>query len=183
MSQQTSGVVLLVDGYNIVGSWAHLIKIRDRDGLEAARDQLTEALVNYSACQKWETRLVFDAQFRGEPSSVEAVTRYVSIYYTESGQTADDYIEKVCAELAQRPQYRKLRAIVATSDRAQQLTVMGYGAEWMSAKQLELDIDRMARSVRRNQRTPKRSQGRFLVRSLDPDAQERLDKLRFGIRS
>jgi hypothetical protein len=72
---------------------------------------------------------------------------------------------------------------VATSDRAQQLTVMGYGAEWMSAKQLELDIDRMARSVRRNQRTPKRSQGRFLVRSLDPDAQERLDKLRFGIRS
>ncbi len=183
MSQQTSGVVLLVDGYNIVGSWSHLIKIRDRDGLEAARDKLTEALVNYSAFQGWETRLVFDAQFRSEPSTVEEVTRYVSIYYTESGQTADDYIEKVCADLYNHPKYRKCRAIVATSDRAQQLTIMGYGAEWMSAKKLEADIELTERKVRRRQKTAKRSQGRFLANSLDPASQERLAKLRFGIHS
>jgi hypothetical protein len=60
---------------------------------------------------------------------------------------------------------------------------MGYGAEWMSAKKLEADIELTARKVRRRQKTAKRSQGRFLANSLDPASQERLAKLRFGIRS
>jgi hypothetical protein len=73
------------------------------------------------------------------------------------------------------------RLIVATSDRAQQLTVVGYGAEWMSAHRLLADLEGISRQVRQRQRTPKRSSNRFLMSSLDPQAQARLTQLRFGM--
>ncbi|NET40294.1 MAG: NYN domain-containing protein, partial [Cyanothece sp. SIO1E1] len=89
--------VLLVDGYNIVGAWSDLQQIRDRDGLESARRQLVESLTGYSAFQGFDTRIVFDAQYRNTPSDRETVTRNVTICYTDFGQTADTYIEKACA--------------------------------------------------------------------------------------
>ena len=40
---------LLVDGYNMIGAWPSLVKVRQRHGFEAARQELIELLVNYSA--------------------------------------------------------------------------------------------------------------------------------------
>jgi uncharacterized protein len=172
--------VLLVDGYNIIGAWAELKQVRDRDGLEAARRYLIESLVNYSAFQGFDTQVVFDAQYQDTPGYREVVTNNLAICYTDFNQTADSYIEKACADF--RHDLRKFhqRLIVATSDRAQQLTVVGYGAEWMSAMKLAADVEMCARRVQRKQKANRKSSSRFLSHSLDPIAQQRLSQLRFG---
>jgi predicted RNA-binding protein with PIN domain len=187
MSGSAPSALLLVDGYNVLGAWAELRQIRSsrkRDrhvhqGLEESRRHLTEQLANYSALQGYQTQLVFDAQYRDTPSNQEVITANLLIHFTEFGQTADTFIEKTCATLRHEVQYRRQRLIVATSDRAQQLTVVGYGAEWMSAEGLLADIDLVIQRVRHKQPT-KRPAGRLLAHSLDPEAQKRLSDLRFG---
>lgn len=180
MPRPTLQAVLLVDGYNVVGAWHDLKKVRDRDGLEEARRYLVEALTGYSAFQGFDTQIVFDAQYRDTPGCREIITPNVAIHYTDFGQTADTYIEKACASF--RYDIRKFhqRLIVATSDRAQQLTVTGYGAEWMSAERLAADVEAITRRVQRRQKSSKKPSGRLLAHSLDPIAKQRLAELRFG---
>lgn len=180
MARSTPVAVLLVDGYNVIGCWPDLKRVRDEDGLEESRRVLTEVLMNYSAYQGYDTRIVFDAQYQDCPSKREVVTSYLSICYTDFGQTADTYIEKACS--AFRNDLRKFhsRLIVATNDRAQQLTVVGYGAECMSAEQLANDVDTVALQVRQKRKPARKQTGRFLAHSLDPAAQKRLSEMRFG---
>jgi len=180
MPRSSPQAILLVDGYNIVGAWAELRQVRDRHGLEASRRQLVESLAGYSAFQGYATQIVFDSQYRDDCGSRESITPNLSVHYTDFGQTADTFIERTCADF--RHDLRKFhqRLIVATSDRAQQLTVVGFGAEWLSAEQLGLEVESVARRVRQKQKPTKKSAGRFLADSLDPVAQQRLAQLRFG---
>jgi uncharacterized protein len=182
--------VLLVDGYNVIGAWTDLhekfdrinpLQSGSRADLEAARAKLVEALINYSAFEDYETKVVFDAYSRDEPAYCETVTPNLSIHYTDFLETADTYIEKFCAAFRHDLQYSASRLIVATSDRAQQLTVIGFGAEWISALQLISDVDFSASRSRRRHRPQTKSSGRFLFNSLDPQAQARLSALRHGI--
>jgi len=180
MPRSNPVAVLLIDGYNVIGCWHDLKKVRDEDGLEEARRLLTETLMNYSAYQGYDTRVVFDAQYRDCPSNREVITSFLSICYTDFGQTADTFIEKTCA--AFRNDLRKFhsRLIVATSDRAQQLTVVGYGAECISAEQLATEVNAAALQVRQKRKPARKQPGRFLSHSLDAAAQKRLSEMRFG---
>lgn len=181
MSPYVSQAILLVDGYNIIGLWPKLREKRDRNELETARRELIEILVNYSAVRDFEARLVFDAQYRETPGAKEIITKNLSVHYTDFGQTADTYIEKSCANLRSSMRYLKRRTIVATSDRAQQLTVVGYGAEWMSADRLAADVECAACRTQRQQKSRKQHSSRFLAHALDAESQQRLAKLRMGL--
>ncbi len=172
--------LLLIDGYNIIGAWASLKKTRDRHGLEPARRELIEALVNYIAHSGYQAQVVFDSQYRKTPSSLEKHSPNLSIYFTAWAQTADTYIEKFCASFFHQKSPSQSRLIVATSDRDQRLTVVGYGAEWMSAQRLASEIDLSGHQIKRKQRPSKRSQGRFLFNCLDAKSQERLAQWRQG---
>ncbi|MEC4983137.1 MAG: NYN domain-containing protein [Oscillatoria sp. PMC 1068.18] len=175
-------VLLLVDGYNVIGAWSSLKNTRDRQGLDSARQELIEALINYSAFEGYQTEIVFDAQYTTQVGDRETITDLLSVYYTDFRQTADTYIEKFCADY-QRQVYRSSpRLIVATSDRAQQQTILGYGAEWLSALQLANEVELSSRRTRRKHRPQKQTRGRFLFNSLDAQAQERLVQMRFGVR-
>jgi hypothetical protein len=174
--------VLLVDGYNVIGAWSSLKKTCARHGFPAAREELVEALINYSAFQGYKTQVVFDAHSQNTPIHCEVLTTHLSVCYTDFGQTADTYIEKFCASFRFNFSRHSQRLIVATSDRAQQQTVVGYGAEWMSALQLANDVEFIARQARRKHRPQKQSRGRFLFNSLDAQAQQRLGELRKGIK-
>jgi predicted RNA-binding protein with PIN domain len=184
MPASTSQAILLVDGYNIIGAWPSLSQLRDRDGLEASRRALIETLLSYSASQDYDTHLVFDSQYRDTPGSREVITRSLCVCYTEPKQTADSYIEKRCADFRQDLRKFSHRIIVATSDRAQQLTVAGYGAEWISAQRLWTEVELTAEQTQRRQASLRKkgqsSARRFLANALDPVAQERLAKLRLG---
>ncbi|XZF63345.1 MAG: NYN domain-containing protein [Gloeotrichia echinulata DVL01] len=181
MSRPLLQAVLLVDGYNIIGAWPCLKKTRDTSGLEAARGELVEAMTNYTAFQGYETQIVFDAQYHNAPSNKEIITEFLSVYYTDFGQTADTYIEKACASWRyQIAQSRMPRVIVATSDRAQQLMVQGYGAEWLSAQQLCGEVETTVCRMRQKYQTRKQSKSRFLANSIDAKSRQRLAELRMG---
>jgi uncharacterized protein len=184
MPRSTPEAMLLVDGYNIVGAWAELKLVRDRDGLEAARRCLVEQLTGYSAFQGFDTRLIFDAQYRAAytPGAgiPEIITVNLSVHYTDFGQTADSFIEKTCADFRQDLRKFKQRLIVATSDRAQQLTVQGYGAELMSAERLAAEVEWVGQRVLRAQTQARKPVGRTLGHLLDPEAKRRMTRMRFG---
>ncbi|NEO75148.1 NYN domain-containing protein [Moorena sp. SIO4G3] len=182
MSCSSPLAILLVDGYNVIGSWSFLKNTRDRDGLLSSRQELIETLANYSAFVGYDTEIVFDAHSLNTPNSREVITNHLSVYYTDFGETADTYIEKFCASYRNKLVQPTKRLIVATSDRAQQLTVVGYGAQCISSQQLLSDVECTARRTRRKYRPQKSSRGRFLVNSLDAKAQQRLEQLRNSIK-
>jgi uncharacterized protein len=182
MSRSLAPAVLLVDGYNIIGAWSCLKKTRDTSGLEAARFELIEALIGYTAFHGYETQVVFDAQYQNTCSHREVITELLSVYYTDFGQTADTYIEKSCAGFRQQlAQSLISRVIVATSDRVQQLMVSGYGAEWLSAMQLCHDVELSVCRARKKYQSRKQSKGRFLINTIDPKAQQKLAAMRMGL--
>lgn len=171
---------LLVDGYNVIGFWKPIALRRDRHTLEAARDELIGILANYSAFQGYQTRIIFDAHQRRESlGTTELVTESLQAHYTEYGETADSHIELFCAQA--RSQVSAPRLIVATSDRAQQLTVMGYGAEWISAPQLLENIKTISLHIQQSQKPKQKRGGRLLLHSLDPNAKMKLEKWRYGM--
>ncbi len=181
MNGSNSQAILLVDGYNVIGAWTDLTDMRDSLGLEVARNHLAETLANYSAYRGFETLLVFDAYGQRQTHHSEKFTQHLSIHYTSFGQTADSYIEISCAKFRNDIRKFQKRLIVATSDRAQQLTVVGYGAEWMSANQLATDVQLSVQKVKHRQKPQKHSKQRFLSKSLNPETQAKLARLRSNL--
>jgi len=182
MTSTSSQSILLVDGYNIIGAWTSLKKTKEKHGLEQARQSLLDTLVNYTGYKSLQAKVVFDAHYQKTPSYKEEYSDSVSVYYTSYNQTADTYIEKYCASFRRNNPYTSTRIIVATSDQAQRHTVVGYGAEWISAQKLSQEIDFTHRKEKRNHRSRNKSQGRFLFNSLDNKTQQALAQMRLGIR-
>lgn len=183
MSPSSPQAVLLVDGYNIIGAWHCLKRTRDNAGLEAARGELIEAMIGYSAFVGYSTEIVFDAQYQNSCSNKEVITDLLSVHYTDFGQTADTYIEKYCASARESLALSLIsQMIVATSDRAQQLMVLGYGAQWMSAQKLCWEVEATVCRARQKYQTRKQHKSRFLANSIDVKARERLAELRMGLK-
>jgi Predicted RNA-binding protein containing a PIN domain len=172
--------ILLVDGYNVIGAWDVLRQLRDRHGLEEARRGLVESLVGYSSFQGFDTQVVFDAQYQDTPGSREVITENLCICYTDFQQTADTFIELACSRFRNDLRKFEQRLMVATSDRAQQQTVIGYGEELRLAQRMLSEVEGGEQRVRRRQFTKGRSPGRFLPNSIDPKAREKLSRMRFG---
>ncbi|ASC70660.1 hypothetical protein XM38_016010 [Halomicronema hongdechloris C2206] len=181
MAPSSFSAQVLIDGYNIIGAWSRLAAIRDQDGLEAARDQLIEALTNYSAFNNFGTFIIFDAYRQTAPGTRNVITQHLSVQYTDFGQTADSYIEKQCAQFYKATLSPSPRLIVATSDRAQQLTVLGYGAEWMSAQQLSAAVALSTQHIKQHQKHTRKYARGWLMNNLDPGARERLMRMRHGV--
>ncbi|MGB3788301.1 MAG: NYN domain-containing protein [Phormidesmis sp.] len=179
MAGNPSEAILLVDGYNIIGAWPSLVQIKDAQGLDAAREGLLASLANYSAYQEYETWAVFDAYEQRTPASQSAITKHLSVHYTGFGQTADSYIERACAKFRNDARKFTQRLIVATSDNVHRQTVIGYGAEGISALQLQNEVSSVSQRVQHRQKPPKKRSGRFIA-NLDPDIQNRLREMGKG---
>lgn len=179
MASKPSQAILLVDGYNIIGAWASLVKINQEKGLDAAREALIVELANYSAYQAFETWAVFDAYEQRTPATAEDITHYLSVHYTGFGQTADSYIERACAKFRNDARKFTQRLIVATSDNVHRQTVVGYGAEAMSALQLQNEVISATRQVKHRQKAKQKRSGRLFA-NLTPDVQAQLARMRFG---
>jgi uncharacterized protein len=180
MKRFAAQALFLIDGYNIIGAWMTLKQVRDEMGWEEARRQLIEIMTGYASFNAYEVQVVFDAQYQDTPGSKEVITQLCSVYYTNHNQTADSYIEKTCADFRRDVRKFEQRIIVATDDRALQLTAIGFGAEWRSSDQLNSEVEFSVSRVRSRQRPQGKSSGRFLMNGLDPEAQAKLDRLRFG---
>lgn len=121
--------LLYVDGYNIIGAWAEAEK--HAWPLDECRDRLTHLLEDYAGYTGQEVWLVYDGH-KGERAqrSIEQKA-LLTLVYTKHGETADQFIERMCQQL---PRYREAR--VATSDSLEQTLILGRGATRLSAREL-----------------------------------------------
>ncbi len=133
---------VLVDGYNVIFSWDNLKKIAE-DNIDAARAALTNTLCNYQGFKKCTLILVFDAyKVKGQKEEIENVSG-ISIVYTKEAETADMYIEKVTHRIARRHRVR-----VVTSDRLEQLIILGNGALRISSSSFLDEVRRAEEEIR-----------------------------------
>lgn len=139
--QKTGKEYLLVDGYNIIFAWDELKKISD-ESLEAARHALIEIMMNYQGVRRCEIIIVFDAyRVKGNTGSSEQKGN-IHIVYTKEAETADAYIERTTHELS-----RDYHVRVATSDRLEQIIILGNGAYRMSATEFHEEVRLAQREI------------------------------------
>ena len=139
---ETGPEYLLVDGYNIIFAWDDLAAIAKED-MDLARSRLVNLMCNYSGLHRCEVILVFDAyRIKGNTGSVETVNN-ISVVYTKEAETADSYIERTTHELS-----KNYRVQVATSDRMEQLIIIGNGAMRISADAFRKEVDRTEAAMR-----------------------------------
>lgn len=179
-SVTTVQTILLVDGYNIVGAWPELQRLRDRDGLEAARNHLVEQMVGFAAFRDYKTIVVFDAQLVATPCARIAATSHLEVCFTEYEQTADTFIEQYSYRLLSEAGRRHRRVMVATSDRAQQILILAQGASWLSADQLLKEVEAAHAQMQEKLRRQKAKPGSKLADRLDPRVRERFAQWRQG---
>lgn len=110
---------LIVDGYNIIGAWPELQKLKE-ENLEYARARLIEILSVHAALSKRKVILVFDAYQVKKNSGSREMIQGIEVIYTKENVTADMAIERLTAQI---PKHQKV--FVATSDRLQQETIWG----------------------------------------------------------
>ncbi|MBS4210522.1 NYN domain-containing protein [Bacillus sp. FJAT-50079] len=133
--------ILLVDGYNMIGAWPELIRLRDHD-LAAARDRLIEILADYQGYTGFKVIIVFDAY---EVKGIEKKYKNhkVDVIFTKAEETADERIEKLAIEL----NTRRTQVYVATSDYTEQWAIFGQGALRISARELLIEIKAVDRKI------------------------------------
>lgn len=132
---------LIVDGYNIIGAWPELAKLKDVD-LEEARDKLIDVLADYQAYSGMKVYLIFDAhQVPGLGGKY--VASRLEIIYTREKETADELIERLSLSLIGRRRH----VYVATSDMAEQSVIFGQGAYRLSARELLVKVKQAKRDV------------------------------------
>ena len=128
---------LLVDGYNIVFAWEDLKELAEVN-IEAARGKLADILCNYQGYKGCTLILVFDA-YKVVGNTGEMTDYHnIHIVYTKEAETADAYIEKTTYELGKKHHVR-----VATSDRLEQMIILGHGAVRVSAREFHDEIERV----------------------------------------
>ena len=139
---KTGPLYILVDGYNIIFDWKELKALADKS-LDLARAELINRLANFRGFMGCELILVFDAyRVRGEHRDVETVSG-ISVVYTKEAETADTYIERTAHKLSKEHRVR-----VATSDRLEQVIILGGGAMRVSASEFHLEVEAAEKAVR-----------------------------------
>lgn len=134
--------ILIVDGYNVIGSWPNLSKLKNQDRLSQARDELLHALAEYRKIEEVRMIVVFDAMY--VPGIKETFNVFdLEVVFTPEDQTADSYIEALSDELNS-----PLNTVtVVTSDQAEQWTVFSRGAYRISSPEFKTRIDNVKKEI------------------------------------
>ena len=169
--------LLIVDGYNIINA-------RREGGFSAAsladaRERLVDELMDYAGWSNQQVTVVFDAWMSDRTVRTEDTRGAVTVVYTQKGEIADRYIERLCDALARDIEYRKVEVRVASSDALEQTIILGRGATRMSARELLAEMQQLrADGIRRV--APSKPAGRRtpIGDRLPEDVRRKLDALK-----
>ncbi|MBY7125833.1 NYN domain-containing protein [Bacillus sp. 16GRE42] len=167
--------ILIVDGYNIIGAWGDLKKLRDVD-LQSSRDALIDKMADYQGYTGIKVMIVFDA-YTVQGIEKKMKQSRVEVIFTRKNQTADEKIEQLAIELRNI----NTQIYVATSDYTEQWVIFAQGALRKSARELELEVQAMEQQVRRRTQDTKEKQP-AMRKIFSKDITEKLEKLRRGER-
>lgn len=133
--------ILLVDGYNIIGAWPELRKLKTND-FAMARDLLIEKMAEYQAYTGHRVIVVFDAH-HVQGNEKKVINYKVEVIFTKENETADERIEKLASSL------RNIRTqiYVATSDFTEQWTIFSQGALRISARELLIEVNSIDKGI------------------------------------
>lgn len=164
--------VLLVDGYNIIGAWDELIKLRKRD-IAQARKRLIERMEEYQAYAGNRVIIVFDALYV-KGTEHRQLYNGVEVIYTREDETADECIER----LVKTFKNVNNEVYVATSDYMEQRTIFSRGALRMPARELQLNIEHYEKNIPlKLERNRDRHEGQ-VKDQLDHDILRKLEQMR-----
>ncbi len=143
---------VLVDGYNIIFAWDELKELAEIS-IDGAREALIDILRNYQGFKGGKVIVVFDAyKVKGGERHVDEYDQ-VSVVYTAEAETADTYIERTTYQLAgkgiinEEGRRQKYKVRVATSDRLEQLIIMGNNASKVSAKDFRKEVEQIEANI------------------------------------
>lgn len=165
---------LLVDGYNIIFSWEELKDLATVN-IDAARNKLMDILCNYQGFKKCELIVVFDAyKLEGHPVEISDYHN-IHVVYTKEAETADQYIEKLVHQIG-----KKYDVTVATSDKLEQVIILGQGAKRMSAKDFKEEVERMNQQIRTDYLEKQETGHNYLFDYLDEELANYIEDVRIG---
>lgn len=134
--------LLIVDGYNMIGSWPELVLLKKQEKMADAREALLHRLSNYTKYEGIEVIVVFDAQL--VPGIQQNYKKYqLEVVFTKEDETADSYIERIAGQLNDR----LTQVTVATSDLAEQWMIFSQGALRTSAYELYKTIQKTEKNI------------------------------------
>lgn len=137
-------IVLIVDGYNIIGDWPELKKLKSHQ-LEEARNRLIEMLAEYQAFTGHRVIVVFDA-YGVKGAEKKRKQLKIEVIFTKENETADERIEKLVNEVKNV----KTKVYVATSDSVEQWTIFSKGALRKSARELLIEVQEIESEIQAN---------------------------------
>lgn len=135
--------ILFVDGYNMIGSWDHLVQLKRLDLMAEARETLITQLSEFSRYRQYQIILVFDAHYvSGSEQSYDE--KNIQVVFTNEGETADMYIEREIKN------YRNslTHITVASSDATEQWIIFQQGAIRLSADELWINMKNARKDIR-----------------------------------
>ena len=134
-------IITLIDGYNVLGAWEK----GERWTMADARETLIEKAENHAAAVGSPTVLVFDGHLRADhQGTVEERSETFSVVYTKTGQTADGYIDRLCAQLCAQ----KRRVRVVSGDGGIQTMVLALGALRMTPREYLEELSKKSAQLR-----------------------------------
>ena len=170
--------ILIVDGYNVIN--ARRGGGMDGASLADARERLLDELMDYAGYSAQQVILVFDAWMSDRPRRTEERRGAVTVVYTQKGEIADRYIERLCDELASDIEFRRAEVRVASSDGLEQTIILGRGASRMSARELMLEMEQMRSAGMRQAAQRPVSRRNPIADRLPPEVLGRLEQIRKG---
>ena len=171
--------MLIVDGYNVINARRDGGARMSADSLADARERLVSDLMDYAGYSDQEVVLVFDAWMSERLRRTEEKRGGGTVVYTQKGEIADRYIERLCDDLAGDIELRRLEVRVASSDALEQTIVLGRGAVRMSARELMYEMNELRRAGIRHADRPA-SRRNPIADHLPRDVRERLEEMRRG---
>ncbi|MDW7649932.1 MAG: NYN domain-containing protein [Bacillota bacterium] len=166
--------VLLVDGYNMIGSWDELAPLKET-GLDAARDALCGILSRYVSYRWDRIIVVFDAYRVPGRKRLPVSEDSFAVIFSGEGETADLAIERLTGDLVAAGHTVQ----VATSDALEQLLILAKGATRISARELRLQFLEIDRQMDEKYTNPG-SKRQMLDTRLDEHTRDVLERWRQG---
>lgn len=162
---------MIVDGYNVIGSWPELQKLK-LVSLEEARLGLIRMMEEYQAISGIRIILVFDAYQVAGPAKDMKVAK-IDVFFTGEHETADELIERLVARL----KHKRRSIFVATSDQIEQTVIFGQGAYRIPVRELYQWVQEARQQISNRARSTKAAKTR-LDSILSPEQKYLLEKIR-----
>ena len=166
--------VLIVDGYNVINAR----KDERAASLADARERLVNELADYAGWSGQRVIVVFDAWMSDRTLRTEERRGAVTVVYTQKGEIADRYIERLCDSFSRDIEYRRVEVRVASSDGLEQTIILGRGANRLSARELTMEMQQLRQAgIRETQQKPV-SRRNPIADHLPEATRRKLDELR-----